>query len=101
MKQKYTDMTPLEIRIAILRAGTTHAAIARAIAEDGKSCSSVMIRRVIDGKVVSDRVRQGIASAIGRPKETIWRNYYINYTPGRRGRRVSGRTRHIVRTVAA
>lgn len=78
------DMTPLEIRIALLKAGTTQAAIARAA-----GCSKEMVCRVIDGKTVSDRIRRAIAAAVGLPAEHIWRSYYLAYTPGRRGRRIS------------
>jgi len=89
MKTNYSDMTPLDIRIAILRAGTTQAAIARAATGDGLTCSKEMVCRVIDGKVVSDRIRRAIADAIGIPAETIWRSYYLSYEPCRRGRRFS------------
>ena len=101
MKQTYSDMTPLDIRVAILRAGKTQAEIARRAAADGRTCSKEMVRRVIDGHSVSHRVRLAIAEATGIPVETIWRSYYLNYTPGRRGRRVSGMTRRTLRTVAA
>jgi lambda repressor-like predicted transcriptional regulator len=84
MKTDYSDMTPIEIRVAILRALTTQAAIARTA-----KCSREMVCRVIDGKVVSDRIRRAIADAISIPAERIWRSYYLTYTPGRRGRHVS------------
>ncbi|GAB6270556.1 MAG: hypothetical protein STSR0003_03960 [Smithella sp.] len=96
MRNDYSDMSPVEIRVAILRAGTTQAAIARAISKrDNKPCSRELIARVIDGKVVSHRVRLGIAEAISIPAERIWRSYYLNYVPGRRGRRVSQNNRAI------
>jgi len=95
MKNDYLDMTPLEIRVAILRAGTTQAAIARSATGNGLTCSKEMVCRVIDGKVVSDRIRRAIAEAIGIPAETIWRSYYLSYEPGRRGRRVSQDNRSI------
>jgi len=90
MKTDYSDMSPLDIRVAILRAGTTQAAIARSV-----GCSRELVCRVIDNKVVSDRVRRAIAAAVGIPAETIWRSYYLSYTPGRRGRRISKNTRPI------
>jgi len=77
MKIDYTDMTPVEIRVAIVRARTTQAAIARAAAAGGQSCSRAMVCRVIDGNVVSDRVRRAIAEAIRIPVEHIWRSYYL------------------------
>lgn len=88
MKIDYSDMTPVEIRVAILRALTTQAEIARTA-----KCSREMVCRVIDGKVVSDRVRRAIADAIRIPVENIWRSYYLSYEPGRRGRRVSQNNR--------
>jgi len=91
MKNNYSDMTPLEIRVAILRSGTTQAAIARS-----ERCSRELVCRVIDNKVVSDRVRRAIATAIGIPVERIWRSYYLSYTPGRRGRRISQSNHSIV-----
>lgn len=84
MKIDYSDMTPTEIRVAILRALTTQAAIARSA-----TCSKEMVCRVIDGKVVSDRIRRAIADAIRIPVENIWRSYYLSNEPCRRGRRVS------------
>ena len=93
MKIDYSDMSPLEIRIAILRSGTTQAAIARAASKGGRTCSREMVCRVIDGKVVSDRIRRAIADAILIPVEMIWRSYYLSYKPGRRGRRVSHNNR--------
>lgn len=91
MKTDYSDMTPLEIRVAILRSGTTQAAIARSA-----GCSRELVCRVIDNKVVSDRIRRAIAAAIGIPVERIWRSYYLSYTPGRRGRRISQSNHSIV-----
>lgn len=88
MKIDYSDMTPIEIRVAILRAQTTQAAIARSV-----GCSRELIHRVIEGKVVSDRARRAIADAISIPAERIWRSYYLTYTPGKRGRRISTNNR--------
>ena len=91
MKTDYSDMTPLEIRVAILRSGTTQAAISRSA-----GCSRELVCRVIDNKVVSDRIRRAIATAIGVPVERIWRSYYLSYEPGRRGRRGSQINRQIM-----
>lgn len=96
MKTDYADMSPVEIRVAILRAGTTQAAIARAIAKrDNKPCSRELMARVIDSKCVSHRVRLGIAEALNIPVDRIWRSYYLTHVPGRRGRRVSQGPRSI------
>lgn len=95
MKTDYSDMTPVEIRVAILRAGTTQAAIARSASRDGKTCSRELVTRVIDGKVVSDRVRRAIADAISIPAERIWRSYYLSFEPCRRGRRISQNKRSL------
>lgn len=87
MKTRYADMAPIDIRIAILRSGTTQAAIARYITNrDGKQCTRELVSRVIDNKSVSHRVRTGIAEAIGIPVNIIWRSYYLRFEPGRRGR---------------
>mgnify|MGYP001244490821 CR=1 FL=1 len=78
MKTDYADMTPIEIRVAIIRASTTQAEIARSAAKKGGTCSRVTVCRVIDGKIVSDRVRREIAEAIRIPVENIWRSYYLS-----------------------
>jgi hypothetical protein len=52
-----------------------------------------MVNRVIDGKVVSDRIRRAVADAIAIPAERIWRSYYLSYKPGQRGRRISTNNR--------
>lgn len=76
MKTDYSDMTPVEIRVAILRASTTQAEIARTV-----GCSRAMVCQVIDGKFVSDRIRRAIADAIRIPVENIWRSYYLSQKP--------------------
>jgi len=75
MKEKeiYADMTPIEIRVAILRASRTQAEISR-----NAGCSRALVCQVIDGKLVSDRVRRAIADAIHIPVESIWRSYYLS-----------------------
>lgn len=78
MKTDYSDMTPIEIRVAIIRASTTQAEIARSAAKDGRTCSRMTVCRVIDGMIVSDRVRRAIADAIRIPVENIWRSYYLS-----------------------
>jgi lambda repressor-like predicted transcriptional regulator len=90
VKTDYADMTPIEIRVALVRAMTTQAAIARSA-----GCSREMVNRVIDGKVVSDRIRRAIAEVINIPVERIWRSYYLTYEPGRRGRRVTKNNRSL------
>ena len=72
-KEAYADMTPVEIRVAILRASTTQAEIARRV-----GCSRAMVCQIIDGKLVSDRIRRAIAEAIRIPVENIWRSYYLS-----------------------
>lgn len=86
MKTDYADMTPIEIRVAIIRASTTQAEIARSASKKGRTCSRVTVCRVIDGKIVSDRVRREIAEAIRIPVENIWRSYYLSLKEASDGR---------------
>lgn len=84
MKTDYFDMTSIEIRVAMMRARTTQAEIARRV-----GCNRVSVCHVIDGKVVSHRIRLAIAEAIRIPVENIWRSYYLSCKQDKRGRRIS------------
>ncbi|WP_319525729.1 helix-turn-helix domain-containing protein [uncultured Desulfosarcina sp.] len=68
-------MTPLDIKIELLRAGISQADIAR---ECGVSRSQV--NRVIGNLCVSDHVRRTIATAIGKGVENVWPEYYQRST---------------------
>lgn len=68
------DMEPDEIRIKLIRAGVRQSALARKL-----EVSQSMINRVIEGLVVSDRVRRGIAEAINMDVKTIWPSTYLIY----------------------
>ena len=64
-------MTPLDIKIELMRAGISQADIAR---DCGVSRSQVS--RVICNQCVSDHVRRAVASAIGRGVDKVWPEYY-------------------------
>ena len=81
MKNKLSDMNPKEIRIALIRAGVSQAAIAR---ELGVAPSAVC--RIIDGILISDRVRRAIAAAIGIDIKRIWPSTYLYSSPRKPGR---------------
>lgn len=85
MKKTPKDMSPQEIRVALLRAGVSQAEIARAL---GKS--RTLINRVIDGTSVSDLVRKRIATAINKDVESIWPSTYIYGGPRKQGRPFCG-----------
>ena len=92
MKQKHlnaSDMSPQEIKIALLRKGITQSAIARS-----EGVSSQMVHRVIEGKNVSHRIRKAVARAIGRDPKEIWPSIYLYGSGPRR----PGRPRsHVIR----
>lgn len=60
-------MTPLDIRKALLDAGTTGAAIARDI-----GCQRQQVSTTINGHSRTPYIRRAIADAIGRPYEWVW-----------------------------
>jgi len=64
-------MTPLEIKIALMKACVTQAEIA-------KRCSvkPPQVHRVINGDI-SDNVRREIAKAINKDVKEIWPEYYL------------------------
>lgn len=78
---KSTDMSPKEIKIKLLKSEITQAELARRL-----SVSPSMIARVIDGNSVSDRVRRGIANAVGIDVARIWPSAYLYNKPRRPGR---------------
>jgi len=85
LKTKYTNMSPLDIRIAMLRAGVGQAALAREL-----NISRTAVYLVIEGKSTSHRVREKIAEAIDMDIRRIWPATYLIYGgPRKRGRPVA------------
>ena len=64
-------MTPLDIKIELMRAGISQADIAREC-----RVSRSQVSRVIGNQCVSDHVRRAVATAIGKGVENIWPEYY-------------------------
>ena len=81
MKRSKNDMSPQEIRVAMLRAGVRQSALARALC-----VSPSTIIRVIEGSTVSDRIRRSIACAINMDVKDIWPSTYIYGEPRKQGR---------------
>ncbi|MBI5582523.1 MAG: helix-turn-helix domain-containing protein [Deltaproteobacteria bacterium] len=80
--QKICDMPPQEIRIALLRRKVSQAALAREIGVNQTS-----IYRVIEGHVVSHKIREAIAKAAGLDLKQIWPSTYLyGGGPRKRGR---------------
>jgi len=75
------DMDPVEIKIALMRAGKTQADIAR---QEKVSINAVHL--VIHHRAVSDRIRRAIAAAIGMDIKRIWPSTYLYGDPKRPGR---------------
>lgn len=65
-------MKPIEIKIALMRAGFTQAEIAQ-------SCgvTPTQVHRVIFCNTVSDNVRRTIAKAINKDVSDVWPEYYL------------------------
>jgi lambda repressor-like predicted transcriptional regulator len=78
---KQMDMTPTDIRIAMLKAGVTQACIAR---ELGVHKGSVL--QVLEGRWVSDRIRRKIAERCGLDVARIWPSTYLFGGPRKPGR---------------
>lgn len=72
MTRSKMDMEPSEIRVALLRAGTSQVTIARKL-----EVTPGAITRVIDGDSASDRIRKAIAEAINTDVRAIWPSTYI------------------------
>ena len=68
---KGSFMTPIEIKIALIRAQVTQAELARTC-----GVSPTQIHRVIHGSV-SDHVRRQIAKTIRKDVKLIWPEYYL------------------------
>ena len=66
-------MTPLDIKIELLRAGVSQADIAREC-----EVSRSQVSRVIGNQCVSDHVRRAVATAIGKGVEDVWPEYYLS-----------------------
>ena len=67
MEQNQTSMKPLEIKVELMRANVTQAAIARNL-----GVTPVSVLRVIENQSASRRIRIAIAQAIKREVKQIW-----------------------------
>lgn len=85
MTRKIQNMEPDEIRILLIRAKTSQAAIARE-----KGCKPSAIYKVITGESVSDDIRKRIASKVGIDIRRIWPDPYLYGSARKRGRPFSG-----------
>jgi len=75
------DMSPIDIRIALLRKGVTQSNIA-----DKLQVNKSTVSRVVSGHVVSDRVRKAIADSLGTDVRRIWPSTYMFGSPRKKGR---------------
>ena len=71
-------MTPLEIKIALMKAGITQAEIARK-----RKVSPALVCLVIKSKLISTQVMQEIAKAINKDVAEIWPDYFSKKKPAR------------------
>ena len=72
MINKTNDMSPVEIKVALLRAGITQAQIARKTKVHPSHVS-----RLVEGTKTNDRVRRAIAAAVGIDIKRIWPSIYL------------------------
>lgn len=81
------DMDPTDIRIELMRAGTSQAELARDL-----GVHHTTVFRVIEGTTVSHRIRAAIAEAIRMDVRRIWPSTYVLHGgPRRPGRPGGGR----------
>ncbi|MFB3924888.1 MAG: helix-turn-helix domain-containing protein [Syntrophales bacterium] len=73
IKNKITDMSPTDIRIALLRRGVTQTDIALE-----QNVSKAAVYRTIEGKSKSHRLRTAIAEKTGLSIQKIWPSIYLN-----------------------
>lgn len=79
------NMDPDQLKDALKSVGITASGIARDL-----DCSANHVLNVINGKTVSDPVRQHIALCINTPVEIIWgETYLIKKNPTKKGRPLS------------
>jgi len=78
---KPQDMSPEDIRIAMIKAGVTQSGIARKLGVKQPS-----IYKIIMGQLVSHKIRCAIAEATGIDLKKIWPSTYLNDGPKGRGR---------------
>lgn len=84
--KKCADMSPTEIRIALLRRKVTQALIAIE-----QNVSKAAVYRTIEGKTKSHRLRLAVAEKAGLDVKEIWPNSYLDQNgPPRKGRPKSG-----------
>jgi len=81
MKPKLADMSPTDIRIAMMRAKVTQAKIARNL-----GVTQEAVWQIIEGKFVSHRIRTEIANQIGLDIKRIWPSTYMFGGPRKAGR---------------
>lgn len=90
-KKMPNDMNPNEIRVELLRRGVTQAEIAEEL-----GVTPGAVSRVIDGNVVSHRIRTVIAKKIKIDPRFIWPSTYILLeNPSKRGRRTMAQKRKL------
>ncbi len=90
-KTKKYDMSPQDIRIALLKRKETQAGIARLC-----NVSKTAVYRTIQGKTTSHRIRSAISERTGMDVKAIWPSVYLyGGGPRKKGRPAS---RHPVGT---
>lgn len=72
MQRHKMDMSPEDIKVALLLAKITQASIA-----DKLDVANSTVNRVIEGVVVSHRVRTAIAKALNMDIRRIWPSTYV------------------------
>ena len=71
-QKNISNMSPLRIRVLLLENRVTQAEIARSLGVTPQT-----VNTVIDGRIVSHRVREAIAEATGTDLKILWPNTYL------------------------
>ncbi len=81
MRSTPKNMSPEEIRIAMIRAKVTQVEIAREL-----NITKTTVFLVIENMAVSDRIRRKIAEKCGLDVARIWPDPYLTSGPRKKGR---------------
>jgi lambda repressor-like predicted transcriptional regulator len=83
MSNRVQDMTPAEIRKAMIDARVTQSGIARSL---DPPVTPSAVYRVVEGTGVSHRIRLALAEATGIDIKRIWPSVYLFGGPRKAGR---------------
>ncbi len=86
MINRSNDMSPTELKIAMMRAGVSQKAIAERLNVSGQA-----VHLVVYNRATSHRIRKAIAEALGMDLKRIWPSNYLYFDGPRKAGRPSTR----------